>query len=353
MSKRLSSLRIFPIAPNAKVPVRASPGAVGYDVFAYDVLDRHTKEHIADLPVAIKPREAALISIGVIMAVPFPYEVQVRPRSGLASKFDIELSNSPGTVDPDFRGIVGCLLRNRGKNPFVVEPGMRIAQLVFNKVEIPDLVVVGSIDELGATPRGTGGFGSTGLMGEGLGTEAYDQEQLRWDVYFMNIALQTAAMSNCIRDCPRYKNGRVKRNRRGEFVGQVRRYGCVIAKNDQVIASGYNCQCKGSELCEEVGCLRDELNIDSGTRIEICRAVHAEQKALAAAANRGISVEDASLYVNAEPCLFCARQIAELELDAVIVLGGGYGKTHGLHVIQKAGIRIRVLPKEFLSSRRR
>jgi dCMP deaminase len=87
--------------------------------------------------------------------------------------------------------------------------------------------------------------------------------------------------------------------------------------------------------------LREEKGIPSGEKIEICRAVHAEQMAIDSAAETGASVKGATMYVNAEPCLFCARQIAGLGIDTLVVLKGGYGKTHGLNIVQRAGIRIR------------
>lgn len=100
--KPIGSIRIARLRLDAEIPVRASDGAIGYDVFASRVLDRNTKQVIGELPVTIKPGEAVLIGIGISFALPWGFEVQVRPRSGLASKYDIELSNSPGTVDPDF-----------------------------------------------------------------------------------------------------------------------------------------------------------------------------------------------------------------------------------------------------------
>ncbi len=149
-----------PIRQDSLEPERATAGAIGFDVYASRVLDKWTKEVISDLPVEIEPGGSVLIGIGVIFEIPFPCEAQVRPRSGLASRYDIELSNSPGTIDPDFRGEAGILLRNRGEKPFVVQKNMRIAQLVFNEVVIPKLR---KIQELSETVRGEGGFGSTGL----------------------------------------------------------------------------------------------------------------------------------------------------------------------------------------------
>lgn len=154
-------VKVQKIREDSKIPERATKGAVGFDVYASRVLDKWTKEVISDLPAVIEPGASILIGIGVRLAVPFPYEAQVRPRSGLASRYDVELSNSPGTVDPDFRGEAGVLLRNRGDHAFVVEKNMRIAQLIFTKVEIPEIE---EVSELSETDRGEGGFGSTGLF---------------------------------------------------------------------------------------------------------------------------------------------------------------------------------------------
>ncbi len=337
-------LRVIPyvkLYKEAQAPIRASDGAIGYDVFACRVLDRKTKKPLGEPPVVIEPGGAQLIGIGVAFAVPWGYEAQVRPRSGLASKLDIELSNSPGTIDPDFRGETGVLLRNRGKKPFTVEPGMRIAQLIFSSVEIPDFNEVASIDDLPKTRRGVGGFGSTGLFGQGSGTAGFDEEVKHIDTYFMNIVLATAALSNCVRGCTKDKTGKYKRDAKGQLIDQTRRYGCVIAHGSRIVASGFNCQYPGSELCAEVGCLRETQGIPSGQQIEVCRAVHAEQMAVDSAAETGASVRGATMYVNAEPCLFCARMIAGLGLEALVVLKGGYGETHGLDVIKKASIKVR------------
>jgi dUTP pyrophosphatase len=103
--------------------------------------------------------EIKLIKTGFKMAVPPGFETQVRPRSGLALKHGITLPNSPGTIDADYRGEVGIILQNTGKNPFTIEPGMRIAQLVIQEVIRGEIEVCKSLDE---TNRGTGGFGSTG-----------------------------------------------------------------------------------------------------------------------------------------------------------------------------------------------
>lgn len=155
------TVKVQKIREDSKMPERATKGAIGFDVYASRVLDKFTKKVIADLPAEIPPGGNVLIGIGVRFDIPWPYQSEVRPRSGLASQFDIELSNAPGTIDPDFRGEAGVLLRNRGEKIFIVKKDMRIAQLIFSKAEIPELE---EIIELSSTIRGEGGFGSTGLF---------------------------------------------------------------------------------------------------------------------------------------------------------------------------------------------
>jgi len=95
------------------------------------------------------------------MAVPYGFELQVRPRSGLAAKHGISIVNAPGTVDHSYRGELGIILINHSKNPYEIKRGERIAQIVFNKVEIVQLEEVDVLPESG-TARGEGGFGSSG-----------------------------------------------------------------------------------------------------------------------------------------------------------------------------------------------
>ena len=109
--------------------------------------------------VTIAPGEIRMIPCGFAMAVPVGFEAQVRPRSGLASKHGISMPNAPGTIDADYRGEVKVPLINLGKQPFMVERNMRIAQMVIAPVARCD---VGVVDELDETARGAGGFGSTG-----------------------------------------------------------------------------------------------------------------------------------------------------------------------------------------------
>jgi len=112
-----------------------------------------------DAPIQVAPGAAVAVPTGLAMAIPRGYEGQVRPRSGLARKHAVTLTNSPGTVDADFRGSVEVLLINHGREPFTIAHGDRIAQLVIAPVVQAQLEVV---DELSTTERGSGGFGSTG-----------------------------------------------------------------------------------------------------------------------------------------------------------------------------------------------
>lgn len=110
-------------------------------------------------PVVIKPGERALIPTGLLFEIPEGYEIQVRPRSGLALKHGITCLNSPGTIDSDYRGEIGVILINTGKEDFTVENNDRIAQIVLSPVIRADFVTTGILSE---TERGAGGFGSTG-----------------------------------------------------------------------------------------------------------------------------------------------------------------------------------------------
>ena len=110
-------------------------------------------------PVTLAPGSIALVGCGFAMAVPDGYEAQVRPRSGLASKSGVTVVNSPGTIDADYRGEVHVPLINLGQAPFVIERGMRVAQMVV--LPVPPVEVV-EVDELDETDRGHGGFGHTG-----------------------------------------------------------------------------------------------------------------------------------------------------------------------------------------------
>jgi len=110
-------------------------------------------------PLIIPPGHSALVPTGMRMAIPEGYEVQIRPRSGLALKNQVTVLNTPGTIDADYRGEIKIILINHGKEEFVITPGMRIAQLILAPVLRANFVIS---SELTATGRGAGGFGHTG-----------------------------------------------------------------------------------------------------------------------------------------------------------------------------------------------
>lgn len=118
----------------------------------------------ADAPLLLAPGDRALVPTGLAIALPPGFEAQVRPRSGLAFRHGVTVLNAPGTIDADYRGEVQVLLVNLGREAFAVERGMRIAQMVVAPVVTARLEVV---DDLEATRRAAGGFGSTGLSARG------------------------------------------------------------------------------------------------------------------------------------------------------------------------------------------
>ena len=130
------------------LPVYSSALAAGADVKAFLTENK-----------TIEPGESLLIPTGIRVSIPDGFEIQVRPRSGLALKEQITVLNTPGTIDADYRGQIGVILINHGKKPFVVTPGMRIAQLVLAPVYRACFV---REETLAATARGEGGFGHTG-----------------------------------------------------------------------------------------------------------------------------------------------------------------------------------------------
>ena len=131
------------------LPKYATPQSAGMDLRA-NIEEAFT----------LKPLERKLVPTGLFISLPEGYEAQVRPRSGLALKHGITVLNTPGTVDADYRGEVGVVLVNLSNEPFTVETGERIAQMVIAKHEQADFVVVEELDE---TERGAGGYGHTGV----------------------------------------------------------------------------------------------------------------------------------------------------------------------------------------------
>lgn len=130
------------------LPSYATPGSVGLDLRAN-----------IENPILLKSLDRRLIPTGLHIALPEYYEAQIRPRSGLAIKHGITCLNSPGTIDSDYRGEIGVELINLSREDYVVQPGERIAQMIINKTERADFILVEELDE---TERGEGGFGHTG-----------------------------------------------------------------------------------------------------------------------------------------------------------------------------------------------
>jgi dUTP pyrophosphatase len=141
-------VQIKRLRPGAVLPTRMTAQAAGFDLAA-----------ALESPLAIAPQSIQLIPCGFAMAIPPGYEAQVRPRSGLASKFGITLINTPGTIDSDYRGEVHVPLINLGKTTFTIEPNMRIAQMLV--LPVPEVEMT-EVSELEETARGSGGFGHTG-----------------------------------------------------------------------------------------------------------------------------------------------------------------------------------------------
>jgi len=141
-------IKRLPGNTSSPLPAYQSEHAAGMDVHA----------HLSE-PVTIQPGKIFLVPTGFAIAVPEGYEAQLRPRSGLACKFGVTLPNCTGTIDADYRGEVKVALINLGEKDFVVEPGMRICQMIIK--EVPKCVWQ-EVDELSETLRGAGGFGHTG-----------------------------------------------------------------------------------------------------------------------------------------------------------------------------------------------
>ena len=150
MSSEDLRISIKRLAGNADIPLPEyqSEGAVGMDVHA-----------AVKSEMLIKPGEIVSIPCGFALAVPAGYEAQIRPRSGLSAQHGITIPNSPGTIDPDYRGEVKILLVNLGSEPFIVRRSMRIAQMLI--LPVPRVRWI-EVNELPATARAEGGFGHTG-----------------------------------------------------------------------------------------------------------------------------------------------------------------------------------------------
>ena len=139
-------VKVLKLKENAILPRYAHPGDAGADVFAAG-------------HVVLEPGATALVPTGIAIELPHGYEAQVRPRSGLALKHSVSVLNTPGTIDAGYRGEVGVIMINHGREPFEINPGDRIAQMVIKPVLEVEMV---EAETLSDTSRGAGGFGSTG-----------------------------------------------------------------------------------------------------------------------------------------------------------------------------------------------
>lgn len=154
----------MPNASPIQISLKPMDHAVGLNLPTYATDQSAGMDLTAALEEAIEldPMQRMLIPTGLSIALPDGYEAQIRPRSGLALKHGVTVLNTPGTIDADYRGEIGVILVNLGTEPFTVERGMRIAQMVIAKHETVSWSVVEDLDE---TSRGAGGFGSTGTTG--------------------------------------------------------------------------------------------------------------------------------------------------------------------------------------------
>ena len=144
----MTKIQIKKLSNEVLTPKYETSGSSGMDIAAYIKQD-----------ITIEPGEKALIPTGFSLSIPLGYEVQIRPRSGLAAKKGITVLNTPGTIDSDYRGEIKVILINLSKDGFSVKNGERIAQMVVCPIK---QVVVEEVKELSETNRGVGGFGSTG-----------------------------------------------------------------------------------------------------------------------------------------------------------------------------------------------
>jgi dUTP pyrophosphatase len=144
----MTKIQIKKLSNEVLTPKYETPGSSGMDIAAY--LEQDT---------IINPGEKALVATGFSLCIPRGYEIQIRPRSGLAIKKGITVLNTPGTIDSDYRGEIKVILINLSKDVFVIQNGERIAQMVVCPIK---QVIIEEVKELSETDRGIGGFGSTG-----------------------------------------------------------------------------------------------------------------------------------------------------------------------------------------------
>jgi dUTP pyrophosphatase len=151
------------LSASVRIEVRQLPHGEGLALPAYQTAHAAGLDLLAavpeDKPLVLLPGKHAMVPTGLTVALPEGYEAQVRPRSGLAAKHGVTVLNAPGTVDADYRGEINVLLINHGPQPFAIQRGERIAQMIIASVARAELVAA---HQLSSTERGSGGFGSTG-----------------------------------------------------------------------------------------------------------------------------------------------------------------------------------------------
>ena len=144
-----------------------------------------------------------------------------------------------------------------------------------------------------------------------------DDERPSWETYFMDITALVARRTTCLR----------------------RAVGAVIVKDKRILSTGYNGAPSHIRHCREVGCLREQLNVPSGQRHELCRGIHAEQNAIIQAAYHGVSIKGATLYCTTQPCSICAKMIINAGLKAIIY-ASGYADPMAVEMLEEAGVAL-------------
>ena len=150
-----------------------------------------------------------------------------------------------------------------------------------------------------------------------------EHERPSWDEYFMTLAEEVSTRTTCLR----------------------RAVGAVIVKDRRILATGYNGVPTGISHCSEVGCLREKLGVPSGQKHELCRGLHAEQNAIIQAAKYGINIDGASIYINTQPCVVCAKMLINAGITE-IVYANPYPDELAMSMLEESGIKLRVFTLE-------
>jgi len=140
-----------------------------------------------------------------------------------------------------------------------------------------------------------------------------------WDAYFMEIARVVSSRSNCLR----------------------RKIGALLIKDKRILATGYNGPPSGMKHCDEVGCMRNKMNIPSGERHELCRGLHAEQNVIIQGALHGFSIKDSVLYATHQPCILCAKMLINAGVKGIIIQDN-YPDSRAMDFLTEAGITVKI-----------